>query len=147
MYNDVQGVTFTEKRPWSLFVVEELKLVVAGLNSTMAESHEKDAHYGHLGDVQAEWFAEELKSFREQGWLRIGAVHHNVVRGATDDNENLRDVDDLRNWLGPFLNCVLHGHTHEAKTGWLTTELRFSRRGARRSITNFGRLRFPTSIS
>jgi 3',5'-cyclic AMP phosphodiesterase CpdA len=110
---------FTEKDPWTLFVVEELKLVVAGLNSTMAESHQEKDHYGLLRDRQIDWFAEKLEPYKNAGWLRIGAVHHNVERGATADDESLRDMDTLKRRLASYLNCLLHGHTHQAKTAWL----------------------------
>ncbi len=115
-YRDVPGAVFTEEQPWSLFEIEDLHLVVAGLNSTMIESHRDDDHYGHVGEKQLRWFAERLESYRDKEWLRIGAVHHNVLRGAKDDDENLRDADDLRRILGPHLNLVLHGHTHDGKT-------------------------------
>ena len=39
-------------------------------------------------------------SYRSEGWLRLGVVHHNVVRGAVADDENLRDADDLDEILG-----------------------------------------------
>ena len=46
-------------------------------------------------------------------------VHHNVGRGVVDDDENLKDADDLTARLGSVLNLLLHGHTHEGKTHWL----------------------------
>ena len=73
----------------------ELRVVVAGQNSTMAESHRDDDHYGWVGEHQLKWFADRLAGYRAKGWLRLAAVHHNVVRGAVLDEENLRDADDL----------------------------------------------------
>ncbi|MCP4592784.1 MAG: metallophosphoesterase, partial [bacterium] len=117
-YRDHSGAEFTEEEPWTLFEVPNLKTVVAGLNSTMAESHRDDDHYGWLGEEQLHWFRDRLAPYREKGWLRIAAVHHNVVRGAVEDDENLRDADDLTRVLGPFVNLVLHGHTHDGKLHW-----------------------------
>lgn len=116
-YADVDGVTFTPDEPWTLFEMPDLAVVVAGLNSTMAESHRDEDHYGCVGEGQLRWFAERLAARREAGWLRLVAVHHNVVRGAIADEENLRDADDLDRIIGrPGLaNLLLHGHTHDGR--------------------------------
>ena len=116
-YDGVDGVTFTPDEPWTLFEIPDLKVVVAGLNSTMAESHRDLDHYGLVGEAQLRWFAQRLSGYRDRGWLRLAAVHHNVVRGATLDEENLRDVDDLDRHLGRpgLVNLLLHGHTHDGR--------------------------------
>lgn len=116
-YQDQAGIRFTIEESWTLFEVPELKVVVAGLNSTMAECHDlkldeqhpwfgeyvsrgRFGHFGWCGEAQLRWFAKQLEDFRDRGWLRIGAVHHNYRRGATDDDENLRDAQDLEKFLG-----------------------------------------------
>ena len=116
-YADVDGVTFTPDEPWTLFEMPELSVVVAGMNSTIAESHRDADHYGWVGEHQLRWFADRLGGYRARGWLRLAAVHHNVVRGAAADDENLRDADDLDRLIGqPALaNLVLHGHTHDGR--------------------------------
>ncbi|MCP4700015.1 MAG: NACHT domain-containing protein, partial [Gammaproteobacteria bacterium] len=53
------------------------------------------------------------------GWFRIGAIHHNVRRGAADDDEHLRDFDLLRDKLRGLLNLLLHGHTHKGDWDFL----------------------------
>src|ERR1022692_2792268 len=120
-YADVDGVTFTPDEPWTLFEMPDLAVVVAGLNSTMAESHRPLDHYGWVGEQQLRWFADRLANYQAQGWLRIAVVHHNVARGAVSDDENLRDADDLDRVLGQpgLVNLVLHGHTHDGKLHWL----------------------------
>ena len=124
-YADVDRVTFTPDEPWTLFEMPELRVVVAGLNSTMAESHRDDDHYGWVGEHQLKWFADRLAGYRAKGWLRLAAVHHNVVRGAVLDEENLRDADDLDRLLGEpgLANLLLHGHTHNAQLNWLPSGL------------------------
>jgi WD40 repeat protein/3',5'-cyclic AMP phosphodiesterase CpdA len=116
-YADVNGVTFTPDEPWTLFEMPELAVVVAGLNSTMAESHRDSDHYGWVGEHQLRWFADRLAHYRGRGWLRLAAVHHNVVRAAVLDEENLRDADDLDRLVGQpgLANLLLHGHTHDGK--------------------------------
>ncbi|MEM9463593.1 MAG: pentapeptide repeat-containing protein [Myxococcota bacterium] len=114
---------FNETRPWSLFVYEPLRTVVAGLNSTMPETHREGEHYGELGEAQLRWFAEQLRPFRDRGWLRIAALHHNVQRKAVDDDENLRDATRLEQLLGDTINLVLHGHTHDGKLEWLRPQV------------------------
>ena len=52
-YADVPGVSFTPDEPWTLFEMPDLAVVVAGLNSTMAESHLDQDHYGLVG--QTSW--------------------------------------------------------------------------------------------
>lgn len=39
------------------------------------------------------------------------------------DDENLRDADDLQRLLGPSVNLILHGHTHDGKLEWLTPQI------------------------
>ena len=129
-YRDAPGVTFVPEQPWTLFEVPELKVVIAGLNSTMVEGHDCQEsgktpdpkfprHVGICSEPQYRWFAERLAKHREEGWLRLGAVHHNQQRKCKDDEENLEDADTLEQVLGPSLNLLLHGHTHEAKLAWL----------------------------
>src|SRR5262249_9724079 len=52
----------------------DLKLVVAGLNSTMRESHRDDDHYGYLGEAQLRWrdhFTRWTRAFdpRNKRWI------------------------------------------------------------------------------
>ena len=131
-YVDCKGVCFTPDEPWSLFKVPELKIVVAGLNSTIREGHDEAVnglperergHYGWCGERQLGWFEEKLSGPKIRGWLRIGAVHHNEQRGCKGDDENLRDADMLEQILRKHLDLLLHGHTHQAKTGWVHPDL------------------------
>src|SRR5581483_4299014 len=89
LYQGLDSVVFDSAQPWTLFAVPELKVVVAGINSTMAESHREDDHYGWIGEAQAAWFAERLRPFEQDGWLRLGALQH----GLRDDGPGrLRDA-------------------------------------------------------
>ena len=45
------AATFTPDEPWTLFEMPDLAVVVAGLNSTMAESHRDADHYGWSGNT------------------------------------------------------------------------------------------------
>ncbi len=118
---------FGRKEMHSLFIVPELKVVLAGLNSVLAECHYETAeakthlgdstvygHHGYCGEDQYRHFAKLLATFVSEEWFRIGLVHHNVVRGATRDDENLTDAEVLKRYLGETLNLLLHGHTHVA---------------------------------
>ncbi|HSV66968.1 MAG TPA: pentapeptide repeat-containing protein [Mycobacteriales bacterium] len=124
-YEGVDGVAFSPDEPWTLFEMPELAVVVAGLNSTMAESHRDEDHYGWVGEEQLRWFAGRLEGYRRRGWLRLAAVHHNVVRKAVLDEENLRDADELDQRLGEpgLVNLLLHGHTHDARLHRLSSGL------------------------
>lgn len=118
-FQDDAPSTFTEKEPWSFWEIEDLKLAVAGLNSTMAESHRDEDHYGLVGDPQLRDMAKRLEDYEERGWFRLGVVHHNVSRASINDDENLRDADRLGELLAPSLNLLLHGHTHNSRVSWL----------------------------
>jgi WD40 repeat protein/3',5'-cyclic AMP phosphodiesterase CpdA len=124
-YEGVDGVSFTPDEPWTLFEMPDLAVVVAGLNSTMAESHRAADHYGWVGEHQLRWFAERLAGYGDQGWLRLAAVHHNAVRGAVASDENLRDAEHLDQWLGQrgLVNLLLHGHTHDGRVHPLSSDL------------------------
>jgi WD40 repeat protein len=129
LYRDVDGVTFDAVQPWSLFEVPELKVVVAGLNSTMAESHRDGDHHGSVGDEQAAWFAGRLAPYRDAGWLRVGAVHHNPV--AADPGDALRDAEAVDRLLGGHLHLLLHGHDRlEPPAGELASGLVLAGTGA-----------------
>jgi WD40 repeat protein len=71
---------FTPDEPWTLFEMPELSLVVAGINSTMAESHL--THYGWAGDDQLRWFGRRLRESRDRKVLRLVAMHHDALRDA-----------------------------------------------------------------
>ncbi|MBK7830479.1 metallophosphoesterase [Nannocystis sp.] len=130
--------SFTQEQPWTLYELPDLQTVVAGLNSTMRESHKEQeapdpkkpnvpesifGHYGWLGESQLEWFRRQLEAYEAKEWLRIGLVHHNAIRGPVGDDHNLRDVDLLRDRLGELLNALLHGHTHHGRIEWLAGTL------------------------
>ncbi|MET8681899.1 TIR domain-containing protein [Streptomyces sp. NPDC004647] len=128
-------VVFDSDQPWSLFPVADLHTVVAGLNSSMAYSHRPDDQYGSLGPEQAAWFAQALRPYEQEGWLRIGALRHPVdadrpldagdrTGTATSPERSLRhgrgyepaqgtapvrDRDVLARLTGPRLDLLLHG--------------------------------------
>lgn len=116
LFNDLNRgldhLVFDIGQPWTLFPIPSLRLVVAGLNSTMAATHRADTDYGMVGDQQVNWFAEQLRAFEKQGWLRLGLVRHAVVSrsGASQyDPDLLRDAAKISRMLGPRLNLLLHG--------------------------------------
>src|ERR1017187_6448036 len=122
-YKGEKGISFTVDEPWSWWEIPELELVVAGLNSTMAETHQDGTHYGSLSEPQLRWFRDRLEIFKKRGWFRLGVVHHNALRGAQNDDENLRDADRLKTVLGPSIQLLLHGHTHDSRIGRLGFEM------------------------
>ncbi|MEV0820494.1 TIR domain-containing protein [Nonomuraea rubra] len=109
LYQGLDDRVFDGGQPWTLFEVPDLKVVVAGLNSTMAMSHlERDA-YAMLGEAQAAWFAERLRPYEERGWLRLGAMGH--------PPEELTDAPAFERLLGHRLNLLFHGGTGQAAEG------------------------------
>jgi 3',5'-cyclic AMP phosphodiesterase CpdA len=114
--------TFSPELPWTLRLFEDFSLAVVSMNSTIAESHREADHYGWVGEPQLQWFADAL-SHLDDHWFRLAVVHHNVLRAAADDDENLRDADDLERILADHLHLVLHGHTHNARLGRLSNSV------------------------
>ncbi|HEY2723087.1 MAG TPA: TIR domain-containing protein [Pseudonocardiaceae bacterium] len=122
LYQGIEELGFDSQQPWTLFPVPDLQVVVAGLNSTINDSHRDDDHYGWIGETQAAWFAQRLRTFEEAGWLRIGAIRHAPLPpGTTDtepvgltDNGRLRDSATLARLLNRRLNLVLHGRAETA---------------------------------
>ncbi len=111
-YRGVDGPVFESAQPWTLFAVPELHVAIAGLNSTMAASHRQEDNYGWIGEGQAAWFGERLRTFEQAGWLRIGVIRHDPAPGsmpAGRDAALLRDAGTLDRLLGPRLNLLLHG--------------------------------------
>ncbi|WP_437289913.1 HipA N-terminal domain-containing protein [Sorangium sp. So ce406] len=117
-YEGQTGIEFTEAEPWSLFEYPDLKVVVAGLNSAIAESHRPEDHYGFVGEQQLRFFAGKLRPYKEQGFLRIAAIHHDPLHPGENDAAR-QDAKDLKGMLLPYLNLVVHGHLHEEQLGWL----------------------------
>ncbi|MEV4171502.1 TIR domain-containing protein [Nonomuraea sp. NPDC049709] len=109
VYQGLDDRAFDGGQPWTLFEVPDLKVVVAGLNSTMAMSHlERDA-YAQLGEAQAAWFAERLRPYEESAWLRLGAIGH--------PPDELRDAPTFERLLGHRLNLLFHGGSGPAAEG------------------------------
>src|SRR5262249_29629955 len=116
-YQGSRGIRFDDERPYTLFEMPELGLVVAGLNSTMAESHLDADHHGSVSDGQLRWFAGRLGEL-EGDWLRLGVGHHGGMEG----------VDGLP------LDVVLHGGS---SGGGRYEVLRIEADGARRWARRF----------
>jgi len=110
-YRDAEKVRFEADRPWTLVEIPELRLTVAGLNSTIALSHLDGDDGGWIGTDQAAWFAERLQPYEERGWLRVGVVHHDLTGGAADPADSAGDAGRLAGTVAPRLNLLLQGRT------------------------------------
>ncbi|MEU5691141.1 trypsin-like peptidase domain-containing protein [Actinosynnema sp. NPDC020468] len=66
-------VAFTPDEPWSLFEVPDLKVVVAGLNSTFDDTHSRPG--AGFGSAQVDWFTRRMEDYLDRGWQRWGAAH------------------------------------------------------------------------
>jgi WD40 repeat protein/Cdc6-like AAA superfamily ATPase len=121
LYRGLDAVVFDRSAPWTLLPVPDLRLVVAGLNSTIADSHRPEDHYGWMGEAQAAWFAERLRSYEEAGWLRLGVIRHGP--GSDRSADVLRDTATLDRLLGRRINLLVHGpgDTDRPESGLLTT--------------------------
>ncbi len=116
LYGDHPAIAFSESEPWTLWEMDDLKLTVAGLNSTLAESHREEDRYGFLGGRQLEWFGRELEDARQREWLRIAVVHHDLRGEPTRPEERLRDREALVGALGERVNLFLQGHSWDGRS-------------------------------
>jgi hypothetical protein len=91
LYDGVEGVNFTARQPWSLFEMADLGVVVAGLNSTMGDSHLERHATGWLGRGQRRWFSRELQRYAPPEWFRIGLVSGSdtVLAAEPDDRDDM----------------------------------------------------------
>ncbi|WP_314174398.1 WD40 domain-containing protein [Streptomyces winkii] len=121
LYHGMDTV-FESDQPWTLFPVPELHTVVAGFNSSIAFSHRTDDQYGFLGRDQATWFSEALRTYEEEGWLRIGVLRHPLTGGRQRPGDApggpgpLRDADTFARLTARRLHFVLHGPTGGPRT-------------------------------
>jgi WD40 repeat protein/transcriptional regulator with XRE-family HTH domain len=109
LHPGVDGPVFDAGQPWTLFHLPELRIAVAGLNSTVAQTHLTQGAPGWLGVPQVEWFAQSMAAFEQAGYLRIGVVAHRPRLVGEPAAGELADTTNLNQVLGPRLNLLLHG--------------------------------------
>ncbi|TDD73896.1 TIR domain-containing protein, partial [Actinomadura rubrisoli] len=109
-YQGLDSLIFDSAQPWTLFPVPDLKVVVAGLNSTLPQSHREEDRYGRIGQAQAAWFNERLRHFEDEGWLRLGALEHSPIAGEPDA---LRDPETVETLLSGHVNVLFQGRRTE----------------------------------
>ncbi|AYF77193.1 NACHT domain-containing protein [Nocardia yunnanensis] len=112
VYRGLDHLVFDVGQPWTLFEIPELRLAVAGLNSTMAATHEPEHDFGAVGAKQKDWFAAQLRAYEAQGWFRLGVIAHDPAPSpntARYDPSILRDAADTFRRLGPRLHLLLRG--------------------------------------
>jgi WD40 repeat protein len=111
--------TFSGDQPWTWYEFAELGLVLAGVNSTMAENHLDDSHFGFVGEQQYRWFSDRFEE-SSASW-KLAVLHHNIIRLSTGNDDPLTDSNDFIRYLGPHTAVVLHGHLHNQKMDRLPT--------------------------
>ncbi|MGD0068495.1 MAG: serine protease, partial [Streptosporangiaceae bacterium] len=131
-YTGIETFTFTPDEPWTLFEMPSLNVVVAGINTTMADSHRAEDHYAMAGEHQLGWFEGRLTRYQQDGWLRLAALHHIPVRDAKPDGHTqvpaergLRDADDFDRILGRsgLIGLALNGTSRPAGIDRLSSGL------------------------
>ncbi len=105
-YRD-SGATFAVGQEWSLFTISDLKVAVAGINSTMAMSHRAEDDRAEVGDAQAHWLADRLERYERDGWFRLAIGHHPPFAEVEPDSRAQRDAAAVDLVLGRRLNLVV----------------------------------------
>jgi WD40 repeat protein len=114
LYPGIDSPVFDASQPWTLFHVTDLRVAVAGLNSTLAQTHLSDGQPGSLGEQQVDWFARHMAAYERTGHLRIGVVGHAPTEGIEPSAWMLSDTSTLDEVLGPHLNLLLHSETSDS---------------------------------
>lgn len=90
------------------------EIIVLGFNSAYRNSHRSSDNYGDIpiDDVKdAIKEADEIDPSRDL--VRVACLHHNFIRASSNDEENLRNADELRYVLEKgSVDIILHGHSH-----------------------------------
>jgi TIR domain len=122
LYEGIDTVRFDEQQPWTLFEMNDLRVVVAGINSTMADSHEDEVGRGLVGSAQARWFGQHLRRYGELGWMRVAIVADGPRSAGPPGLENrleygthgqdgstrvLGDADQFELHISPFVEATL----------------------------------------
>jgi hypothetical protein len=98
------------------------------MNSTMVEGHDVKGpssspdiphHRGTVGEPQIQWFRKRLQKRRHDGWLRLGAFHHNWQR-VHGNHDDLVDAPLVARLLEENVNAFIHGHAHKSSLAWLS---------------------------
>ncbi|MCP4106309.1 MAG: SUMF1/EgtB/PvdO family nonheme iron enzyme [Desulfobacteraceae bacterium] len=110
---NVEPYQFTEDNLFVNFCFPDQGVVFTGLNSCIDES-EEEPHYGNICVSQLKKAAKALNRYDpEKKMLRIALMHHNFVRSSENDEENLKDADELKPLiLEQGFHLILHGHQH-----------------------------------
>jgi len=109
---------------FSIHYFNEDTLLICSLNSTIAESHREEDHYGYVGEHQVirvdEFFERNdhvVLQNKLQGAFKIVLIHHPFLSPANGNGSALRDPIYFENWLrDKHIDLVLHGHQHYYKT-------------------------------
>ncbi|WP_261561806.1 pentapeptide repeat-containing protein [Frankia tisae] len=109
LYQEVDGAIFDAAQPWHLLTVPELSVVIAGINTTIAQSHRDADDHGLVGAQQAASLARRLALFERDGWLRIGVAHHALAAPSVAHADAIRDTQVMRETLGSRLNLLITG--------------------------------------
>lgn len=94
------------------FPFYEERVIFCGLNSCFDES-DQPPHHGKITVPQLKAAIDDINKIdAKKEFLRIALMHHNFLRGSRDDNENLKDADELLYLLNVDFQILLHGHGH-----------------------------------
>jgi WD40 repeat protein/3',5'-cyclic AMP phosphodiesterase CpdA len=114
---------FTAEQPWTLYEYPDKKVVIAGLNSVMDDSHREEDHHGKCGEKQLRYFRDAMQEYTKKDWLRLAVIHHHISSEYAGDEKFVHDFEDLNNYLAPHINLLLHGHVHTGRLSYLNQYL------------------------
>ncbi|MBL7622712.1 TIR domain-containing protein [Frankia sp. AgB1.8] len=116
LYRELGERTFAVGQEWTFYPMADLRLVVAGLNSTMAMSHLQADDRGEVGQAQARWFADRLAGYERAGWFRLAVGHHPPLAADRVHSAKATDAYGVDLILGGHVNLLLAAHGHGAPT-------------------------------
>jgi 3',5'-cyclic AMP phosphodiesterase CpdA len=127
-----------------IYNLDDLKLSVAGLNSSEIESHRKEDHRGLISKNQAQSLMDRWHGDKLDSWLKIVAIHHNPAPAVPEsvregisyleklEKEGTLKGDDVQRFASDAVglegrenlkrvaeDCgvqlILHGHHHASE--------------------------------
>lgn len=95
--------------------VEELDVIIAGVNSLVKESHLKR---DHVGFVDIQMLKEELEAILKEGKKNIYvATHHSFTHTGNRELATLENAEVVKETLGLLgINTFIYGHHHTSES-------------------------------
>lgn len=107
---------FSDSRNYYVELSSRNELLILGFNSAIKNSHRKEDQYGYIEIENAQAAIKDADRIDPTCAIpRMAIMHHNFTRASENDEENLRDADEIRrSFEEGRIDFILHGHRHSS---------------------------------